>query len=234
MRRMLFYILISLAFFAIAAVCNACNPLAANRVSGAADDLCILIDPGHGGMDGGAIAGDGTMEKHINLAIGKDLYDLFVLWGYPVRYTRMTDVSIHDADAVGTRGIKVSDMRNRLKMYEESDVIISVHQNHFSSEKYDGTQVFYSANDERSMQLANTVRESVIARVQPDNKREVKRATDGIYLLHHTTRPSILVECGFLSNARECEKLKTAEYQQQMAFAVFSGYWEYEMLTVKE
>ena len=234
MRQMWLYVFVSLAFFITAAVCHSCNTDEVDRVAGTAQAPYILIDPGHGGMDGGAIAADGTAEKHINLAVGMDIYDLFVLWGYPVRSTRLTDVSIHDAGAVGTRQIKVSDMRNRLAMYEESDLIISVHQNHFSAEKYYGTQVFYSANDERSVMLAKAVRDSVIGRIQPDNKRELKRATDGIYLLHHTSRPAILVECGFLSNAQERDRLKNASYQQQMAFAVFAGYWEYENLTVEE
>lgn len=234
MRRMLLYTLVSLAFFTVAAVCHSCNEGRSDRVGGRVDVPCILIDPGHGGMDGGATALDGTMEKHINLAIGRDLYDLFVLWGYPVRSTRLTDVSIHDADAVGTRQIKVSDMRNRLKLYEECNLVISVHQNHFSSEKYFGTQVFYSVNDERSVMLASAVRDSVIGRLQPDNTRELKKATDGIYLLHHTSRPAILVECGFLSNAQERDMLKDATYQQQMAVALFAGYWEYEKLSIEE
>ena len=234
MRRMLLYTLVSLAFFTVAAVCHSCNECRSDRVGDRVDFPCILIDPGHGGMDGGATALDGTMEKHINLAIGRDLYDLFVLWGYPVRSTRLTDVSIHDADAVGTRQIKVSDMRNRLKLYEECNLVISVHQNHFSSEKYFGTQVFYSVNDERSVMLASAVRDSVIGRLQPDNTRELKKATDGIYLLHHTSRPAILVECGFLSNAQERDMLKDATYQQQMAVALFAGYWEYEKLSIEE
>ena len=224
MRRMLFYALVSLAFFLVAATQNSCKD-SDNTVVLSADDVpTVLVDPGHGGMDGGAVASDGTLEKHINLAIGTDLYDLFVLWGYPVCSTRLSDVSIHDADAVGTRQIKVSDMHNRLEMYEDSDVIISLHQNHFSVEKYHGTQVFYSVNHPLSMELATAVRESIVTRLQRDNMRELKSASDGIYLLHHTSRPSILVECGFLSNHRECAMLKDSLYQQQMAFCIFEGF----------
>lgn len=231
---MLFYVLVSLAFFIGAAVHHSCDESRANSVGSVTATPVILVDPGHGGMDGGAIAADGTMEKHINLAVGRDLYDLFVLWGYSARSTRLTDVSIHDAGAVGTRQVKVSDMRNRLRLYEDSDLIISLHQNHFSSEKYFGTQVFYSANNECSAMLAGSVRDSVIEHIQPDNKREIKKATDGIYLLHHTTRPAILVECGFLSNPQEREKLKEAHYQQQMAVAVLAGYWAFEKLSIEE
>ncbi len=234
MRRMLLYTLLSLAFFSIAAVQNSCNTTAYSNGAAAADLSVILIDPGHGGMDGGASAADGTLEKHINLAVATDLYDLFVLWGYPVRCTRLTDVSVHDAQAVGTRQIKLSDMRNRLAMYEECDLVISLHQNHFSAEKYYGTQVFFSVNDPRSAELASAVRERVVANLQPDNTRELKRATDGIYLLHHTTRPAILVECGFLSNRQECAKLKDTLYQQQLAFSIFEGYCQYEKMIGEE
>lgn len=228
MRRMLLYTLVSLAFFLFAAIQNSCGRAERSAAAATAEVPVILIDPGHGGMDGGAMAADGTLEKHINLAVATDLYDLFMLWGYPVRSTRLTDVSIHDPQAVGTRQIKVSDMRNRLAMYEECDLVISLHQNHFSVEKYNGTQVFYSANDARSEKLASAVRERVISNLQPHNTRELKRATDGIYLLHHTSRPAILVECGFLSNQQECAKLKDTLYQQQLAFSIFEGYWQYE------
>ena len=234
MRRMLFYTLISLAFFLIAAIQNSCGNHT-DDVSAVSEMFpVVLIDPGHGGMDGGAKSADGTLEKHVNLAIGTDLYDLFMLWGYSVRSTRLTDISIHDADAVGTRQIKVSDMHNRLSMYEESDVVISLHQNHFSAEKYHGTQVFYSTNHPYSAELAAAVRESVITNLQADNTRELKAATDGIYLLHHTSRPAILVECGFLSNVQECTMLKDADYQQQLAFSIFEGYLTCEMLIDEE
>ena len=229
MRRMLLYVLISLTFFIIAAVHNSLSKNAGDVVAAPGDVPIILIDPGHGGMDGGASASDGTLEKHINLAIGTDLYDLFMLWGYPVRSTRLTDISVHDADAVGTRRIKVSDMHNRLRLYEDSDMVISLHQNHFPVEKYHGTQVFYSSNHPYSAALAAAVRGSVIANLQPNNTRELKSATDGIYLLHHTTRPAILVECGFLSNAQECAVLKDADYQRKLAFSIFEGFWKSKM-----
>lgn len=234
MRRMLLYVLVSLAFFIAAAIHHSGEKADGSVAVFNENSPRILIDPGHGGMDGGAIAADGTLEKHINLAIGTDLYDLFMLWGYSVQSTRLSDVSIHSADAVGTRQIKVSDMRNRLQLYESSDIVISLHQNHFSAEKYNGTQVFYSTNSPLSQELAGAVRECVITNLQPHNTRELKRATDGIYLLHHTTRPSILVECGFLSNARECSQLKDPVYQQQMAFSIIEGYWKCMMSIVEE
>ena len=116
-------------------------------------------------------------------------------------------------------------MRKRLHLYNQASLVISIHQNHFSEPKYSGTQVFYSANHPDSTVLAENIRQSVVDWVQPQNKRELKRATDGVYLLYHTTTPAILVECGFLSNPEEREKLKMPAYQQQMAFAIAAGYW---------
>lgn len=190
----------------------------------------VLIDPGHGGFDGGAVADDGTTEKHLNLAISLCLRDLLYVCGVPVTMTRQTDVGLEDDTAASIREKKSSDMRRRLAMYDEAALVISVHQNHFSVPKYSGTQLFYSVNHPDSVLLAQSVRDSVVGWIQPQNTRELKKATDGIFLLHHTTAPTVLVECGFLSNPEEREKLKTPAYQQQLAFAVMAGYWNYQSL----
>lgn len=187
----------------------------------------ILLDPGHGGEDGGTLAQDGTAEKNINLAIALDLRDILTVCGVPVSMTRQTDVSIHDADCNTVRRKKVSDMHNRLKLYEQADTVIALHQNHFEAEKYHGAQVFYSANHPAGQGLAMAIQQSLKEQLQPENTREIKKATDAIYLLSHTTRPAVLVECGFLSNPAEREQLKTPAYRQQVAFAVAAGYWNY-------
>ncbi len=188
----------------------------------------VLIDPGHGGFDGGAVAEDGTTEKHLNLAISLCLRDMLYVCGVPVEITRQTDVGLEDETAAAVRDKKVSDMRQRLSMYNASSVVISIHQNHFSIPKYSGTQLFYSTKHPDSVVLAQCIRESVVGWIQPQNTRELKSATDGIYLLYHATQPTVLVECGFLSNPEERDKLKTPAYQQQMAFAVMAGYWNYQ------
>lgn len=188
----------------------------------------VLIDPGHGGFDGGAVAGDGTAEKHLNLAVALCLRDMLYVCGVPVKMTRETDTGLEDASAGSIREKKSSDMRRRLTMYDEASLVISVHQNHFSMPKYNGTQLFYSNNHPHGMLLAQSIRESVVGWIQPQNTRELKKATDGIYLLYHTTTPAVLVECGFLSNPEECEKLKTPAYQQQLAFSVMAGYWNFQ------
>lgn len=188
----------------------------------------VLIDPGHGGFDGGAVAEDGTTEKHLNLAIALCVRDFLYVCGVPVEMTRTSDVGLEDKASMSIREKKVSDMRNRLMMYNEASLVIAIHQNQFSVPKYDGTQVFYSTNHLKSAVLAQSIRSSVIEWVQPQNTRQLKPATDGIYLLYHTETPAVLVECGFLSNPAERDKLKTPAYQQQLAFAVMAGYWDYQ------
>ncbi len=186
----------------------------------------ILIDPGHGGEDGGAVAADGTREKALNLAVSLPLRDLLTVMGYTVTMTRTEDVMINtEGDSLRER--KVSDMKNRLRLVETADVTLSIHQNNFTQPQYSGTQIFYSANTEDSRVLAESVRSQVVSMLQPNNTRELKRGTSDVYLLHRATRPMILVECGFLSNSAELAKLKDSDYQRQMAFAVAAGTMTY-------
>ena len=213
----------------ILSVCMLLNCVACSRTASVSvAEGIVLIDPGHGGFDGGAVATDGTTEKHLNLAISLCLRDLMCVCGIPVRMTRQTDVGLEENASVAIREKKVSDMHKRLSMYDEVSLVISIHQNHFTIPKYSGTQVFYSPNHSKSVALAQTVRDAVVGWIQPQNTRELKKATDGIFLLYHTTTPAILVECGFLSNPDERELLKNPAYQQQMAFAVLAGYWNYK------
>ncbi len=182
----------------------------------------ILIDAGHGGADGGAEGADGTLEKHLNLAIACPLGELLRVMGYTVSYTRTEDTMVN---AVGDtlRERKVSDIKNRLSLIEQADMTVSIHQNKFPQTQYSGTQVFYGTGSEDSPVLAAAIRAAVIALLQPTNTRELKKGDGSVYLLKHATRPLVLVECGFLSNKAECEKLKTREYQLQMAFAIAAG-----------
>ena len=185
----------------------------------------VIIDAGHGGMDGGAVAGDGTLEKTLNLSIAQKLNDLLQCAGVRTVLTRKDDNSIHDADAVSVRQQKVSDIHNRLQIMEQTEnaVFVSIHQNHFSVSKYHGAQVFYSANDPQSAILAEQIRQSLTAHLQPNNTRETKKSGTEIYLLYHAMRPAVMVECGFLSNAEETQKLKTEDYQTKLALSVADG-----------
>lgn len=187
----------------------------------------IIIDAGHGGDDGGATA-NGIVEKNINLTISKILSDIFTSNGYNVIMTRTDDKSIN-TDGTTLREKKVSDMKNRLEIYnsDENNIVISIHQNKFEQEKYNGTQIFYSTNNENSKVLAESIRNSVVNLLQPENTRECKKATKEIYLLYNAKIPAVIVECGFISNYSEAEKLKTESYQKQLAFSIYLGVLDY-------
>ncbi len=182
----------------------------------------IVIDAGHGGEDGGAVAPDGTQEKHLNLAVSRTLADLLRVMGFTVTETRTDDTMLH-TEGNSLRERKVSDMKYRLSVFETADLAISIHQNKFSQAQYYGTQVFYSKTDPASAAAAEQIRQSAVTLLQPQNTRPLKAADDTIYLLSHTTRPAVLVECGFLSNPQELERLKDPVYQHKLALAVMSG-----------
>lgn len=185
----------------------------------------VIIDAGHGGVDGGAVGVDGVVEKGINLAISLKLKALFTASGYQVIMTREDDRSIHDEGSDTIRQKKKTDIHNRFKMIEDHPeaLFLSIHQNKFGQSQYSGTQVFYSANNEISKQLAQSIQESVKTLLQPQNDRAVKPAGDNLYLLYHAKSPAVLVECGFLSNPTEAKLLQSDAYQSKMAFTVYCG-----------
>lgn len=188
----------------------------------------VVIDAGHGGEDGGAVADNGVLEKDINLAIANDTADLLSFFGYNVVKTRTTDTSLcTTGDTVRSR--KTADMKKRLEIFNSSDnnVVISIHQNKFTQSKYNGSQIFYSANHQNSVSLAENIKKSIVNLLQPDNTRECKKADKGIYLLKNTTNPAVIVECGFISNYEECRKLLDNNYQKQMAFSITTGFLNY-------
>lgn len=184
----------------------------------------VVIDPGHGGMDGGAIGDGGVVEKDINLAVALQLKELLSLAGYEVLLTRESDISLHDDGVSGIREQKKSDIRNRLKIMEEYDgaTVVMIHQNQFAESKYSGAQMFYGPVHPDSRLLAEQL-QAAFRQLQPDNKREIKPGTRDVYLLYNCKNPVVLVECGFISNPEECRKLQDPDYQHQVAFAIFMG-----------
>ncbi len=189
----------------------------------------IIIDSGHGGEDGGAVNKDGIAEKDINLAIAKKLEKMLYVSGLKIQMTRTSDISIHDKDANTIRKKKVSDLNNRLKIFNSSskNIVISIHQNNFSEEKYCGTQIFYSNNEPKSKEIAECIRKSVVNLLQPNNSRECKPAGKNIFILHNANVPAVIVECGFLSNKKESSLLSSEDYQKKMAFAIYCGILDY-------
>ena len=189
----------------------------------------IVIDCGHGGEDGGAVSDDGVLEKDLNLQIGLYLEKFFVYNGFDVTMTRTDDAAIYDENAKTLREKKKSDLHNRTDIVNSSDnnILISIHQNKFSDSKYFGTQVFYSENNQLSVYIADNIRLAVKGLLQNTNERKCKIATSDIYLLNKATVPAVLVECGFLSNRSETEKLVDKNYQKQLAYSIFSGFLEF-------
>ena len=189
----------------------------------------VVLDAGHGGEDGGAVGVNGELEKNINLAIALELEKYLKQNNFEVVMIRTGDYSVGDQSLSTVAERKRSDTKARLRTIEETGdcIFLSIHQNHFSQSKYDGAQVFYSENREESAALAETIRENIVSTLQPDNHRENKPAGDGIYLLHNCQVPAVLVECGFLSNPAEAEKLNQESYQKAMASAIYNGLIDY-------
>ena len=185
--------------------------------------LTVVIDPGHGGEDGGAVSCTGALESRINLSIGLRLNDLLRLLGYRTRLTRSEDVSIYSKDAETVSEKKVSDLKNRVRIVNETEhaLLLSVHQNLFEEAKYHGAQVFYAGTSE-SIELAEAIQSALRAGLDPSNHRQTKHAQT-VYLMNKITCPGVLVECGFLSNPAEEALLRTGDYQKKLACAIVSG-----------
>lgn len=189
----------------------------------------VIIDPGHGGVDCGAVAGDSTLEKDINLQIALILNDLLKMSGAEVIMTRTEDISIHDESVKTIRAKKVSDIHNRFEIMKNNPeyLFISIHQNKFSDSRYSGAQLFYSPNNAQSVDLARCIQTSFSQYLQKDNEREIKKCSTDVYLIYHAESNAVLCECGFLSNKNELENLKNTEYQKQVAICIYNGILNY-------
>jgi len=189
----------------------------------------IIIDPGHGGVDGGAVGVNGTVEKRINLEIALRLRDVFAQAGYTVIMTRDTDISIHDSTADTIREMKVSDLRNRLKlteMYPDS-LLISIHQNTLGDSSVTGAQVFYSPNNPESQLFAQSIQDCFNGGIQLSGDRQIKSAGDNLYLFYKAKNVAVLAECGFLSNSTEEAMLCDPEHQDDIVYCIYRGTLEY-------
>ncbi len=184
----------------------------------------VVIDAGHGGIDGGTAGSDGTLEKELNLAVSQKLSALFTLAGYTVVMTRTDDRSLASPDAPKGH-VKQSDLDARLKVLTEHPdaLFVSIHMNAYQGAPCRGLQVWYSEGTPTAAEYAAAVQEGVKALLQPENNRKTKVATSSIYLLRQARTPAILIECGFLSNSEECERLKNEEYQKALALAIFAS-----------
>lgn len=183
--------------------------------------ITVIIDAGHGGIDGGATSCSGVLESTINLQIARRLEDLMRFMGYQTRMIRTTDTSIHtQGNTIAAQ--KLSDLKERVRIVNETEdaLLVSIHQNTFSDSRYAGAQVFY-ANTEGSKELAAAMQDAFTATVNPESKRKSKGAS-GVYLMEHIQKPGVLIECGFLSNVQEEAQLRDPAYQRKLCCVIAS------------
>lgn len=198
------------------------------RVMAMTQEKVILIDPGHGGFDGGAKSKNGVIEKEINLEIALKLKEKLQDKGYKVFLTRENDEALGNSGST-IKEKKREDLKKRRDMKKETncDVFVSIHQNMFPQEKCYGAQVWYSSND-ISVRLANNIQESIKETVKDNNKRVSKPAGDSYLILRDDYKgASVLVECGFLSNMQEEKELQTEEHQNALVEGICLGIERY-------
>ena len=188
----------------------------------------LVIDPGHGGLDGGATAEDGTRESFINLQICLRMRDLSELLGLPCRLTRAEETLDYPQDRETVHEKKVWDQKRRVDLINETPggVLLSVHQNRYPDPRPSGSQVLY-AGTEGSAELAEKLHDNLIAALCPENRRVAAPVSDSIYLMKRVNCPAVLVECGFLSNPGEAERLKSGDYQTALAAVLVSSVLQY-------
>ena len=190
-----------------------------------AERKCIVIDPGHGGEDGGAVGVNGVLEKDLNLSVSSFLGDILRFSGYEVVQTRSEDKLLYDPDSDYKGKKKILDLKGRLEIAQNTnpDIFVGIHMNAFPEQKYSGLSIYYSKNNPQSHIAAEVVQSNVKTTLQPQNNREIKAANSNIYILNRILCPAILIECGFLTNPIECEKLSTNEYRQELSFVFYSS-----------
>ncbi len=192
-------------------------------------DKTIIIDAGHGGIDGGAVSKEGISEKEINLNIAKYLESYLTQSGAKVIMTRSTDQSLHKEEKASVNEKKKSDLTTRKEKVNKSgaDLFISIHQNYFTESKYKGAQVFYDKKSHLSKTCALVIQNSIKDNADNENLRLPMEIDKSKMLFSDLKVPAVLVECGFLSNPEEAAKLKTKEYQQKIAFSIYLGIIQY-------
>ena len=198
------------------------------KVNAEENNKVIVIDPGHGGIDGGAKSENGVIEKDINLSISLKTKAALESKGYKVIMTRSEDVGLY-TEGKKVREKKIEDLGNRVKIKKDNkcDAFISIHQNMFPQKNCKGAQV-WSANNEPSQKLGKIIQQKFKEEVDQNNKREAKVAKKEYKILNDGYEgASVIVECGFLSNPEECELLGKDDYQNKIANTLANAIDEY-------
>ena len=222
-KMILIYILIISCFLTV--------PLVGNRTVTAFSEASIehkyvVIDAGHGGVDGGAVSCTGTYESQINLEIALKLNDLMHLLGIRIVMIRDTDRSVYtEGETIAAK--KVSDIKERLRIVNTTPnaLFLSIHQNNFQDSRYSGTQVFYNDQPDSKL-LAGQLQASFRENINPANKRQIKKSS-GVYLMEHINCTGVLIECGFLSNHHEESLLQNPDYQRKICAVIAATVSQY-------
>lgn len=201
------------------------SSVSSEKVETSKENPCVVIDAGHGGKDPGKVGVDGSLEKDINLQIALKLQKFLQMQDVDAILTRDSDVGLYDENASNK---KVQDMKNRVALIEECQPVltVSIHQNSYHEEYVHGAQVFYYAGSEKSKELAERIQQVMALELDRDNARKAK-ANDSYYLLKKTSSPVVIVECGFLSNYEEAQKLSSEPYQEKIAWAIHLAVMQY-------
>lgn len=201
-----------------------CDHYAEQVVSTKKHNTTIVIDVGHGGSDPGKVSTDGIKEKDINLQIALYLKDYLIAQDYVVYLTRETDCGLYDENVSNK---KTSDLNNRIQFFKEKNAayVVSIHQNSYPDTIQHGAQCFYFAGSSEGKEFAESVQDALL-KMDETNTRQAK-SSDSYYLLKHSAVPSIIVECGFLSNPEETAKLTDSNYQKQIAYTISLGICNY-------
>ena len=215
-----FILLLIAVMVIIIAVAVACRGMAVKETI-AGNGFKIILDAGHGSPDGGAVGANGTEEKDINYAIVTKLREILESRGYSVILTRESDSGLQDESADTIREMKVSDMKARRNIMNNSgaDLFLSIHMNSFSDPTVSGLHIFYDRSHPEAEELAKQI-QSKIGEVTGAETHTVKTADESLFLMKNPPIPAILAECGFLSNPEEEQKLNDDKYQAKIAWAI--------------
>lgn len=224
-RRVQFYLILVLVFVIVAAAVILDREEVVATMSLPTSEKVVFIDAGHGGRDPGREGNNGVHEKEINLAIALYLQSYLESSGAMVYMTRVTDEGLYSENDSNK---KRADMRQRKEMVNSSDadILVSIHQNSFSQSQYHGGQVFYHGDSNEGMRLAELIQQQFNTFIDSSNERKAK-ANDNYFVLREISIPSVIVECGFISNPEEEGKLNTDYYQQKIAWGIYVALIEY-------
>lgn len=223
-RKTGYFPVIALSFCALVMLALAIINIRAITAGTGAGESCIIIDPGHGGIDGGAVSVNGKKESEINLAIGIKLRAIAEFYGVHVVMTREDDTAFTES----TNYSEHDELVHRVEIINSipGGVLFSIHQNCFPTSQPNGAQILYGAADGSEI-LGKITHNNIISCLEPENRRVAEPAPKRLYITANVNCPSVLAECGFMSSFIDMEKLITNEYQTSLAAVMFASYAQF-------